>query len=104
MRKVSRLRSHVSRLLHTLKFMGILPPCPDYARWYFILRFWSREGNVRCVVPRRFPADGAFFACFPPTLRHLVLFLMLIAYCRVSVHSCRRRGSSSLLRTCPHHG
>src|SRR6516225_8250078 len=80
------------------------PMCPDYGRRYFILRFWSREGNPRCVVRRRFPTDGAFFACFPPTLRHSVLFLMLIAYCRVFVHSCRRRGSSSLLRTCPHHG
>jgi hypothetical protein len=49
--------------------------CPDYARRYFILRFWSREGNVRCVVRRRFPTDGAFFACFPPTLLHSVLFL-----------------------------
>src|SRR5215472_619281 len=103
---VSRLRSYVSRLLHTLKFIGILPPalCARIAPAGILFCVLVAGGNVRCVVPRRFPADGAFFVCFPPTLRHSVLFLMLIAYCRVSVHSCRRRGSSSLLRTCPHHG
>jgi hypothetical protein len=70
-------------------------------QWVHWLGSW---GLIRCGVPRRFLADAGFFAYFPLILPHSVLFLMPIAYCRGSVHLCRRRDYSLLLRISQHHG